>query len=56
MHNAKGGTFYDNESPDNKFNVGNYSGGYGTSVIGNKTVRVHTQLQLLQVVHAGYAY
>lgn len=34
----QGGTYFDNESPGNKFPAGNYSGGYGTSVIGNKTV------------------
>ena len=34
----QGGDYYDNESPNNNFPAANYSGGYGTSVIGNKTV------------------
>ena len=36
--NFQGGTWYDNESPDNSFTPGAYGGGYGTSVIGNKTI------------------
>eukprot|EP01065_Artemidia_motanka_P029313 TRINITY_DN35454_c0_g1_i1.p1 TRINITY_DN35454_c0_g1~~TRINITY_DN35454_c0_g1_i1.p1 ORF type:complete len:616 (+),score=241.61 TRINITY_DN35454_c0_g1_i1:79-1926(+) len=36
--NYQGGTWYDNESPGNKFTPGSYGGGYGTSVIGNKTL------------------
>eukprot|EP00041_Stephanoeca_diplocostata_P020019 m.439189 g.439189 ORF g.439189 m.439189 type:complete len:310 (+) comp21448_c0_seq8:671-1600(+) len=39
------GVFYDNDSPDNKFDSKNYSGGYLTSVLGNKTI------EWLQQIH-----
>eukprot|EP00051_Salpingoeca_urceolata_P016041 m.211324 g.211324 ORF g.211324 m.211324 type:complete len:187 (+) comp18574_c0_seq6:684-1244(+) len=32
------GSYFDNESPGNKFNAKGYHSGYGTSVIGNKTI------------------
>jgi hypothetical protein len=36
--NFYGGTWYDNESPDHSFHSSTYAGGYGTSVIGNKSI------------------
>lgn len=34
----QGGTYQDSESPTGKFNADKYHSGYGTSVIGNKTI------------------
>ena len=36
--NFQGGKWWDNESPGNEFENASYAGGYGTSVIGNKTI------------------
>ena len=36
--NFQGGSWYDNYSPGNHFSSNTYAGGYGTSVIGNKTI------------------